>query len=290
MRALAKTFFLSACAIALLPLRGFCVDPELVPKKQVLPSPISRDITVIGWVNPAAITLPTGATQQLVNDLNDSFGSCTEVTTAWTADIRMDIFSDVDRRYANAWLLQNSPNKEPATFIADLAHAENDGDYRLFSRLKVEVKVNAGQIVAPPKFHTGRAAVGMTPEPCSGFHFNIPTLSAPEPHIKNGEHAITSSGGRVYQLNQGRIGAFGQAVDTTLNAPGTPHGETTPWIWSNIKVDSDGNLVRPLITQIFPTYYLYLSGIRSEIIPQSAPEPFIALDQTSVISDPRIDP
>lgn len=84
----------------------------------------------------------------------------------------------------------------------------------------------------------------------------------------------------MFQLNEGRIGSFGQAVDTTLNNPGGVVGATTPWVWSIIWFDTQGNLMR-LDNQIFPTYYVYEDKVLVGIYTQGQVEAFIALDQNS---------
>ena len=93
--------------------------------------------------------------------------------------------------------------------------------------------------------------------------------------MQNGSIGVTSSGTGVYQLAEGPLGSAGQAVSMAIN------GRTTPWIWSVIRFDGSGNL-SPLDHAIFPTYFVYINGVRS--IPltftQSAPVPFILLNDT----------
>jgi hypothetical protein len=57
-------------------------------------------------------------------------------------------------------------------------------------------------------------------------------------------------------------------------------GDTTPWIWSVIRFSLDGNRL-PADLQIFPTYSIYEDGQLLGTVPQSNPESFIALDDTS---------
>lgn len=275
---------------------GRCEDKGAfpVPKAQSLPAPISKEITVIGWIDRNAIALGTPDTDELASSLNGSATSCFLLTTEWGLGIRAAVFTEADRVYANAWLHREASNLQPPTFIDDFpGFVSSQHKYKLLNRLKVEVKTDNGQITVPPKFHVGQAAIGRSPEPCTGFHFLLPILSDSEPHVKNGQKGITSSGANAYQLNQARVGFAVQEVDTTLNDPNHPNttvGDTTPWIWSNIRVDHTGNLLTPIGRQIYPTYYTYFNGILNNVTTQPSPENLVALDHTSVIETPAQDP
>lgn len=261
---------------------GADLGTTAVPKRQVLPSPMSKDIAAIAWVDPSRITLPTGANPYMVSDLNDSFESCAHLIGLWANFLPTDISypGDINAQYAIAWLLKNSPNTEPPPYIGDVTAAQNAGDFRLFNHLKAEVQVGGGQIVAS-NFLVSGAAVGYGPEPCSGF--GIPAfVGLLQTYGKNGQHGISDSGSTVYQLNEARI-----PLEPGVNAVLFGWGHTLPWMWTNIQLDANANLVKPYKTQIFPTYYFYTSGVRTDIIRQSDPYTFFALDESSVLANPQ---
>jgi hypothetical protein len=93
---------------------------------------LTKDITVFGWINPDAITLPTGANPDLVDDLNtlrDAWRLCWRGVTPErrTAACRhhpqdstrsFTLPADVDRRYAeDAFLVKRSGNSDPGSNI-----------------------------------------------------------------------------------------------------------------------------------------------------------------------------
>lgn len=97
------------------------------------------DIAIVAWIDSTLITLNTsGVNPTLISDLGPGSrgdASCIALTGAWALGIRSDISSDADRVYANAFLVKNSGNAKPATWV-DLDQLQAAGDYRLFSRLK----------------------------------------------------------------------------------------------------------------------------------------------------------
>jgi hypothetical protein len=169
---------------------------------------------------------------------------------------------------------------------------EKGGDFRLFNRFKVFFAFENGKIVGAPSFLQKTAAVGKTPEPCTGLGLALPLFSSPEAHrLFNGVKGITPSGTAIFQLNEGRIGFVGQAADRTINdcqslfCITVPIGPTTPWIWSVIKFDVQGKLVS-VDHQIFPTYSIYEDGNFVDHHGQSDPEAFISLDDTNSLKRP----
>lgn len=99
-----------------------------------------------------------------------------------------------------------------------------------------------------------------------------------EAHQYNG---IRSTGPRgsvpsyLYQVNEGRIGPDGQAINAYLNQRedvGTYCFMATPYIWSAIQFDANGNLL-PLTQgdtlQMFPTYWVYRNGALGAQITQA---------------------
>jgi hypothetical protein len=222
------------------------------------------EVVVIGWINGGAITLPSAANAALVAALNGSTDTCTATVLAWFSNSRILLNTSTDVDYANAWLLKHSANNAPPTTISPSTQLSG-GDFRLFNDFQVTFFESAG-LISSAQTLKGTVAVGTTPDPCgSGTH------PAGESHPSNGAAGITPSATSIYQLAEGRVGSFGQAVSQTIN------GRTVPWIWGVIRFDISGN---PITTDhaMFPTYYVYKNGTRIATYTQSSPSTFIALD------------
>lgn len=230
------------------------------------PEVITDDVVVVAWVNADAIGLPGPANQQLVDNLNTP-GFCSAQLAAWVAGVPVDLGSDTDRAYANAFLLKNSGNAEPPLGIDPNAFLAG-GNFRLFNRFKVKF-TRTGNQISNPTFLQATAAVGKTPDPCGV----LPPLSAEAHAIGNGAKGLTVSGKAVYHLTEGRIGGAGQSASLTIN------GRTVPWIWTVVRFDAFGNL-NFLDRAIFPTYYVYKNGQVTHAMPQSSVSAFISLDHT----------
>jgi len=211
------------------------------------------EITVIGWVDKTApdITSTVSAgpsTPDLATELNGGFLSCSATLTAWLSGIQFDLNTAQDRAYANAWLLQHSGNPAPPLSI-DPSSQYAAGNYRLFN-----------------DFGSGKNSynVGTTPFPCKQS-----VSAAAEASQYMGSSGVANN--NTYQLSEGRLGWEGRIINSTIN------GLTTPWIWSVIEFDPNGN---PSWDDhaMFPTYSIYTNGQLTETIPQSAAQTFI--DQT----------
>src|SRR6185436_10667615 len=122
------------------------------------------------------------------------------------------------------------------------------GDYRLYNRFQLAIP-GAGATSFPPIVTESAAFVGLTKDPCNLIP-DVDLVLGGEAHSSNGINGVTSNGDHAFQMNEGRIGALGQAANRTIN------GHSTPWIWSVIEFDANGNLVMPVDHQIFPTYYV----------------------------------
>jgi PKD repeat protein len=247
----------------------------------------TKDVVVIGWVDPDPINLDAlapGANLLLRIDLNTPI-ACSLLLSDWATGFRTDISSEGDRIYANAFLLKNSPNQRPPATINPDA-VESAGDFRLFNRFRVQF--GDGGVTDFEILSTSSALAGKTPDPCTGLV--LPVLSSPETHNANGANGLSTSGNRVFQLAQGRVGTIGQAADLTLNDCDeflgfctnilSDVGKTTPWIWSVIGFDAQGNR-GSIDHQIFPTYFVYEDNVLVEQVPQAPDQVFIALDETS---------
>lgn len=230
------------------------------------------DVTVVAWVDktgPEAVrqALEPDAGFLLKLDLEGPLASvtCGLTVLTWAAGIPIDLFSDTDRRYANAFLLANSANSAPPAQI-DPGAVQGGGDYRLFNRLQAVIDPDVPQF----EFVQQAAVVGITPNPCP-----IGPDADGEAHPSHGANGWTTTQTGVYQLAEGRLGSLGQAANQTIN------GRSTPYIWSVIRFNLQSELSPASIDRaIFPTYSVYEDGMLIVTFPQSDHEAFIALDST----------
>jgi hypothetical protein len=255
---------------------------------------LTDDVSVVGFVDGSAVPLPSGAKSTLVSGLNNAF-SCTALLASWQvagltgepAAALVSVDNDTDRRYANAFLVLKSANADPPNTIADpQGFAGNSTAYRAYNRFQAYYESGTQGIrQASVVFLKSDAKLGRTPEPCSGLQM---VSVAAEEALINGLRKANE--GLVYQVNSGRLGSEGQQVNAYLNKRQDTGPVlwpmATPYIWSGIEFDSDGNL-RPLLQggtlQIFPSYVLYRNGRRvpSGSVAQSLLDNFIALDWLS---------
>jgi len=239
----------------------------------------TQDVTVVAWVDGAPVaaaleTLRPQAGLLIRADMSNAV-FCNGTIGIWlVTGLAVDVYSDVDRRFVNAFLLANSSNRNPGSAI-DPDAVGDGGDYRMWSRYQVSMDDREPR-VDPIQEPTPR--IGNTPNPCGGagtLPF-VPAYGTPEVHPSNWSKGLTNSRTGVYMLSEGRLGSDGQKVNQVIN------GHSTPWIWSVIRFDLKGDLVPSDIDhQIFPTYYVYADGQLIHQYPQADAETFIALDDTS---------
>jgi len=265
---------------------------------------LTDDITVVGWIDGPNIAIPSGADPHLVNWLYDTgFGGHCDVTVAsWAAAglagplgfllTEIEVTSDTDRRYANAYLNANSGNAQPPQSIPDPAGqwSVNSGDFRAYNRFRTYYEVFPQGISWQPQNVIEKLVInGPTPDPCK----SIPAALS-QTGVHNDRRAIASTGGSPFQVAEARVGAVGQQVNAYLNhkslAGPFSYSAATPWIWSSIQFDASGNLQTILPgtnIQIFPTYYVYRNGqLVYQFNQMSNLQQFIALIATSLFMVP----
>jgi hypothetical protein len=255
----------------------------------------TKDVTVIGWIDAKAITFPAqgSVNSLLVAALNNST-TCFGTVLSWTQGDRVLITDDIDRQYANAYLLAYSANQQPPSTIT--SSALTGGDFRAYNDSRVWINLKNNQI-SNPVFSGAGVALGHTPDACHssiaeqfnqwGNDVGIQAL-APQAHPDNGTDGTTPDQLHVFQLAEGRVGTFAQAANMTLNwcttknmlgICTTPVPPVTPYIWAYPVFDTQGNYT--MNTQIFPTYSIYEDGKLVNTIPQTYQENFIQLQATS---------
>ena len=97
---------------------------------QVHPAMTTQEVTVVGWVNGNAITLPTGENSTLQSDLSSGL-RCPIVLLGWVTGVRVDVVTSADVAYANAFLLKNSANSAPPANVTK-SYASS-GNFRVFN-------------------------------------------------------------------------------------------------------------------------------------------------------------
>lgn len=227
----------------------------------------TADYVVVSWIDEAPVkvleqTLRPQANILLRNKINFGPIGCldtfAQIASGFTFLIIQD---DIDRQYVNAFTFAHGGDSPPpGQFMneADLLTFRNGKRYRQMSRLNTTY--NGATVSIEDTFAVG----GRTKEPCTGFYLPAIFPFKVERHPENGAFGVRN--GHAYLLNSFRVGLDGQLIDHRLNAkPGeTQIGDTTPWIWSVIRVDAEGGLDPGrkshnllIDTQIFNTFSVY---------------------------------
>lgn len=157
-------------------------------------------------------------------------------------------------------------------------------NYRLYQQFQSYYEVSNGSITIRTTryFSLPNPLVGSSPEPCTGIQlFSLPAQS----NTLNDTFGLSADGSTVYQINEGRVGTDGQAVNYFLNGtPGQSYTQATPWVWSVVRFGPTGALLPFTVgdnLQIFPTYQIYVNGTATRSFPQGNLATFIALSATS---------
>ena len=182
------------------------------------PAPNS-EVTIVGWINGDAITLPSGASLALQAvfpppSLGGPWSLGTPGYTACLAEVAaltlnsLGVASNTaaDRAYANAWLLKYSGNEDPGIAITPSTFTQFNYQYRLFA------DYSPGR-----EIHT--ASIGYTPDPCGtpGIHLQGATYPQNGDYTDDPKGTGTSVFGDKFLLGETRVGTAGQAGWKTLN-------------------------------------------------------------------------
>jgi hypothetical protein len=236
----------------------------------------TKDVVIIGWIDESLIPLPAGANPGLVTQLNRP-SACVLTVLTWYLGVPAGIQGDIDRRYANAFLIKRSGNVRPPSTINADAFVGDRHAYKLMNRLKAFFRVENGKVVDDIYLETV-AEVGLTGDPCGlpSMMTDLVGVGEGQRHPFNGRRGKTSQETGVYQLNQARIGIAAQTVFNVLN------GHSTPWIWSTVEFDTLGRLVfEDRHHQVFPTYTVYENGKCLTEFTQIPLEDYLTHDATS---------
>jgi hypothetical protein len=224
------------------------------------------DVTIVGWIDGNAITLPAGESLSLRLDFPESgsnvaaFAGCELQLLFLTNNALGDVSNNAtDKAYALSWLLKYSGNHNPGTTISPNTYYTGSGQYRLFNDQQLN-------------FHN-MELVGASPDPCGGQVFTVAGESS-----QYNQKLGTSPSGYSYALAEGRVGSWGRTSWLLLT------GNDVPWIWSVIEYDANGNPARyqdAANYQIFPTYSVYINGQFVYKKSQSSVSDFINLNLSS---------
>jgi len=165
-----------------------------------------------------------------------------------------------DRTYAEAVLLKRSANAPPDR---ELSKAMLQNDYRLLNDFRV-----GGTAGSPFGLVLNQTTtIGSTPAPFSvpmakAYPEIVAAFERPEVDQAMNGAILCSCGKSVTQVAQGRVGLSGQYVHRALNDWNRATGDATPWIWATISFTKSGDF--SITTQVFPTYTVYVDGIRDD--------------------------
>jgi hypothetical protein len=191
------------------------------PSAEYVSSFFTKEITVIGWVDKNAISVPptTSVSPTLVSNLNANSDNCPFTLFNLNIGDRSIIANDIDRQYTNAFLLTNSANDEPPLTLD--ASVLKGGNFRAYNDVRAAINTKDNQIINVI-FANPMPVLGHTPDACHSptitFFNHIFNFEKPEAHPDNGKHGKTPSALKVFQIAEGRVGPGGQAVNMTLNS------------------------------------------------------------------------
>ncbi len=272
---------------------------------------LTNDTTVVAWVQPVPVVdppnLPNGSPDPVWTELvGQGPQGCSDTLIFWSDQgqagfgVGNNGLTSAEIAFVNEFLINGTANPPPPTqFQEDQSSFLNSNQYRLYQRFQGywELQPNGG-ISQPPVALESWVAVGVTPEPCSGFQIQIFSLPV-QTNAINGESGLTPNGLWMYQVNEARIGSDGQGVNQFLNGPaGADYTTTTPWIWSVIQFDANGytqafsqNSTNSTTQNLgsFPAYWIYTNGYLdpSYQINQSGLMTFISLNSSFQYGGPQ---
>lgn len=263
---------------------------------------LSDDVTAVGWVSALpgiakVAELGPQVDPSLVRALSSDFITCGLTLKSWIAagnnslSPNPPVDSPLKRQYVNWWFEAQTGNTPPSDQIDTASFGANLNNFRMYNRFQALWEVRQGLIYGPSlQVVQTNAVAGLTPEPCT--EAQIPSLS-PNGEVNpfvNGHSGVSFDDRLVYQINEGRVGADGQAVNKYVNHPDYPNPSAAmPYVWSVIQFDVNGNLqlfndgggavVTTNNLSMFPTMTVYKNGLRlGPDFPQQSLDIFTPLD------------
>ena len=265
------------------------------------------DVIVIGWINPAGVTLPAAPAWLAPSPLPvggppvpDS-SKCNRLMGQLSENLISPILVGLpdppgvlvaaDRDYILHWMFKYAGNTDPALPIGGIdggdfrdstnsyldwgevgAFVNTATNYKLFNRLQIKFLKDTSGFKGSPIVLQQATAIGTTVNPCG------PSTIPPAPTIMPGQAGpangpptiISTSNTRVTLINDGSPDAAGIRIFNTLTGNGVP----APLFWENIgsKITFryDGGTAPQIVVQPYPTYYDYRNGTQVGTVPQAA--------------------
>jgi hypothetical protein len=253
------------------------------------------DVTVVGWIDPARVTLPAGPIPVWITSILPPAGP--PVPSSFNCnDLIFDLSENdinpngntlfpADRSYILHWMFKYAGNTDPTQLIpggnfrnpADTqldsgevaAYVGVSTNYKLFSRLQIRYLADTVGFTAAPEILQAMTSLGSTTNPCGAF-WPAPGILDSQVGPNNGPPA--NLGPRtVSMINDGSPDAGAIRAFNTL----TGNGVTPALFWENIgssirfRFDS-GTGPAAVVLQPYPTYYVYRNGKLDAVTPQAA--------------------
>lgn len=243
---------------------------------------LSPRVTVVAWIDGDAIDLNAIAphASRSLRSMLASPAQCLGLVMAWLSSppsIRpLQISTADDALYAKAFLVKGAANPRPPRFLPE--DFEVSGSYKLMNTFQATADADGSFDVA--LINRG-VYIGKTPDPCGllpSEHYPVFTLDGEE-HPTNNKTFVVGNG--IVQMNQARINQKAQTVERNLTDRTRPVGAVTPWIWSGIRIEKDGEF--SVCLQRFPSFAIYIDSQLVEERKQANLVDFMHLDENSQI-------
>jgi len=254
------------------------------------------DVIVVGWINPAGVTLPVWpsayvaalmpATGPPVPSSLDCNLFILDLSENFTTP-NFQTLTGVDRDYILLWMFKYAGNANPGTVIAggdfrdatDSHEVESEiqaflgtpTNYKLFNRLQIRFLVGTNGFSGAPTILHAHTATGNTVNPCgavAGFLGVFGSQTGPSDQTG----LVTGNNTRVVGINDGSPDAGAIRAFNTLMGKDLPVGQT-PLFWENIgskiSLHYDGTSSGDIAVQPYPTYFVYVNGKPTTVIPQA---------------------
>lgn len=254
----------------------------------------SDDTIVVGWINPAGVTLTGGAQPAVTGLLTPPPVSASLRCNLFILDLSENFttpnfisITPADRNYILTWMFKFAGNTDPSTVIpgGDFSNSATSStdegkvsnflsdatNFKLFNRLQVKFRVSGGAFNGTPTVLHQKTAIGTTHNPCGtvlGFLGLFPGQSGPN----NGPpYAMSSAGDRISLINDGSPDSGAIRAFDTLTGKDLPSGSTSIF-WENIGTRISFTASGPtptVVVQPYPTYYEYHNGTLVNTTPQA---------------------
>ncbi len=310
------------------------------------------DVVVVGWIDPAQVTLNTSGVQSALTQVFPSGGlAASDASMAKqqagfllkhisedgvsagfelvplylrfaVTNVSFNAFSAADKAYALNWMFKYAGNSPPQNsfttnghfdqqLLDDFVDGHDSTDFKLMNHYQAKYRVNENGkfIIEPGKTRVGevksKALIGNTKDPSRLYDVvdSLPDavlrfLGYPpkgvfqgQPSDKNTQFTIVDTGRTTTRLlNEGRPDQ--KALDAFFKLTGQDQG----YIWSSITFFPDlqyySETISPstgqsltrdpkpsefsqgrINTQVYPTYWFYINGVKSDKVQNQASSP-----------------